>query len=86
MERESKLILVLLIGVLMGAIDSTIVLLALTTINGYFKTQLSLSIWVILIYLLVIAVGTTQLGRLGDIVTRKKYSRQELEFLPLVLH
>ena len=72
MERESKLILVLLIGVLMGAIDSTIVLLALTTINGYFKTQLSLSIWVILIYLLVIAVGTTQLGRLGDIVTRKK--------------
>lgn len=72
MEREGKLILVLLIGVLMGAIDSTIVLLALTTINGYFKTQLSLSIWVILIYLLVIAVGTTQLGRLGDLVTRKK--------------
>lgn len=71
MQKESKLILSLMIGVLMGAIDSTIVLLALPTINGYFNTQLSLSIWIILIYLLVIAVGTTQLGRLGDIISRK---------------
>lgn len=71
MEKEGKLILALLIGVLMGAIDSTIVLLALPTINGYFQTQLSLSIWVILIYLLVIAVGTTQFGRLGDVVSRR---------------
>ncbi len=71
MQKESKLIFSLMIGVLMGAIDSTIVLLALPTINGYFKTQLSLSIWIILIYLLVIAVGTTQLGRLGDIISRK---------------
>ncbi len=71
MKKESKLIFALLIGVLMGAIDSTIVLLALPTINGYFHTQLSISIWIILIYLLVIAVGTTQLGRLGDIISRK---------------
>jgi Arabinose efflux permease len=71
MQKESKLIFSLMIGVLMGAIDSTIVLLALPTINGYFNTQLSLSIWIILIYLLVIAVGTTQFGRLGDIISRK---------------
>jgi EmrB/QacA subfamily drug resistance transporter len=71
-RNDNFLILSLMIGVLMGAIDSTIVLLALPTINEYFNTQLSLSIWVILIYLLVIAVGTTQLGRLGDILTRKR--------------
>lgn len=55
----------------MGAVDSTIVLLALPTITDNLKTQLSSSIWIILIYLLVIAVGTTQLGRLGDIIARK---------------
>lgn len=72
MNHESKLIMVLLIGVLMGAVDSTIVLLALPTITVDLKTNLSLSIWIIMIYLLVIAVGTTQLGRLGDILTRKR--------------
>ncbi len=72
MNAESKLIAALMIGVLMGAVDSTIVLLALPTITVDLKTQLSLSIWIIMIYLLVIAVGTTQLGRLGDILTRKR--------------
>ena len=55
----------------MGAVDSTIVLLALPTITVDLNTQLSYSIWIIMIYLLVIAVGTTQFGRLGDIMTRK---------------
>ena len=67
MDTSFKLIISLLLAVLMGAVDSTIVLLALPTITDSLKTQLSLSIWIILIYLLVIAVGTTQLGRLGDI-------------------
>lgn len=72
MDRSSKLIFALLVAVLMGAVDSTIVLLALPTITDRLHTNLSISIWIILIYLLVIAVGTTQLGRLGDIITRKK--------------
>ena len=71
MDASFKLIISLLLAVLMGAVDSTIVLLALPTITDSLKTQLSLSIWIILIYLLVIAVGTTQLGRLGDILARK---------------
>ncbi len=71
MDNYSRLIISLLLSVLMGAVDSTIVLLALPTITDNLKTQLSSSIWIILIYLLVIAVGTTQLGRLGDIVARK---------------
>jgi len=71
-NKDSKLIIALLIAVLMGAVDATIVILALPTITVDFKAPLSISIWIILIYLLVIAVGTTQLGRLGDILTRKR--------------
>ena len=71
MESESKLIIALMIAVLMGAVDSTIVILALPTITVQLGATLSSSIWIIMIYLLVIAVGTTQLGRLGDILSRK---------------
>ncbi|QRF75452.1 methyl viologen resistance protein SmvA [Thermoplasmatales archaeon] len=71
-ESENKLIIALLVAVLMGAVDSTIVILALPTITVDLGTTLSLSIWIIMIYLLVIAVGTTQLGRLGDILSRKR--------------
>ncbi|MCL4445067.1 MAG: MFS transporter [Candidatus Thermoplasmatota archaeon] len=60
-----------MIAVLMGAVDSTIVILALPTITVQLGATLSSSIWIIMIYLLVIAVGTTQLGRLGDILSRK---------------
>ena len=72
MESENKLIIALMIAVLMGAIDSTIVILALPTITVKLGANLSSSIWIIMIYLLVIAVGTTQLGRLGDILSRKR--------------
>ncbi len=72
MESENKLIIALMIAVLMGAIDSTIVILALPTITVDLGANLSSSIWIIMIYLLVIAVGTTQLGRLGDILSRKR--------------
>lgn len=72
MSTDSKLITALLIAVLMGAVDATIVILALPTITVDLKAPLSISIWIILIYLLVIAVGTTQLGRLGDLLTRKR--------------
>lgn len=72
MSTDSKLIAALLIAVLMGAVDATIVILALPTITVELRAPLSISIWIILIYLLVIAVGTTQLGRLGDLLTRKK--------------
>ncbi|MHB1709573.1 MAG: MFS transporter [Thermoplasmataceae archaeon] len=70
MESESKLIIALMIAVLMGAVDSTIVILTLPTITVQLGATLSSSIWIIMIYLLVIAVGTTQLGRLGDILSR----------------
>lgn len=71
MNNENKLIAALLIGVLMGAVDSTIVLLALPTINSALNTTIQTSIWIIIIYLLITAVGTTQFGRVGDIIPRK---------------
>lgn len=56
----------------MSAIDTTIVILALPTITAYFHASLVTTIWVILIYLLLLAAFTTQLGRLGDIFGRGK--------------
>ncbi len=59
-----------LIGMLMSAVDTTIVILALPTITDKLKAPFLDTIWVILIYLLVLAALTTQLGRLGDIYGR----------------
>lgn len=56
----------------MGAVDSTIVILALPTIVQSLHSNLFTMIWIILIYLLEIAVLTTQLGRLGDSYGRAK--------------
>ena len=56
----------------MGALDSTIVLLAFPTINDKLHSDLSTSLWIILAYLLVLAVATTQMGRIGDIYGRSR--------------
>ena len=54
----------------MGALDSTIVLLAFPTINDSLHSNLATSLWIIIAYLLVLAVATTQMGRIGDIYGR----------------
>jgi len=70
---NTKLILLVLsLGTLMAAVDTTIVLLALPTITLDLHTNLLDSIWVLLSYLLVLAVLTTQTGRIGDIVGRSR--------------
>ncbi|MEW9491465.1 MAG: MFS transporter [Candidatus Aramenus sulfurataquae] len=70
---NTKLILlVLTLGTLMAAIDTTIVLLALPTITLDLHTDLYSSIWVLLSYLLVLAVMSTQSGRIGDIFGRSR--------------
>jgi EmrB/QacA subfamily drug resistance transporter len=61
-----------MLGTLMGALDSTIVLLAFPVINDSLRSDLATSIWIILAYLLVLAVATTQMGRIGDIYGRSK--------------
>jgi EmrB/QacA subfamily drug resistance transporter len=57
----------------MSAVDATIVILAIPSIAQDLHTNLYIIIWVIIIYLLVIAVLTTQLGRLGDIYGRSRF-------------
>ncbi len=63
---ETMIIVAVMMGTIMAAVDSTIVLLALKNITVDLNTTIETSIWVILIYLLVTAVLTTQMGSVGD--------------------
>jgi MFS family permease len=63
---------IVMLGTLMGALDSTIVLLAFPTINDSLHSDLATSLWIILAYLLVLAVATTQMGKIGDIYGRSR--------------
>jgi len=68
--RQRIIIAILMLGTLMGSLDSTIVILAFPTISQSLHADMLSTLWIILIYLLVVAVCTTQLGRLGDIYGR----------------
>jgi len=67
-----KLIILLTLGTFMASIDATIVILALPTISNELSAPLFLTSWVIILYTLIIAVFTTQLGRIGDIYGRAR--------------
>jgi MFS family permease len=72
-DTKQKIILsILMLGTLMGALDSTIVILAFPTISSSLHSDMLTAIWIILVYLLVVAVCTTQLGRIGDIYGRSR--------------
>jgi EmrB/QacA subfamily drug resistance transporter len=70
--RQKIIVSVLMLGTLMGSLDSTIVILAFPTISQNLHSDLVTTLWIILIYLLVVAVCTTQLGRLGDSYGRSR--------------
>ncbi len=63
---------ILVLGTLMGALDSTIVVLAFPDIAKGLNSNIATTIWIILIYLLVLAITTTPFGRLGDIYGRSR--------------
>ena len=69
-KSQSIILVIVVLGTLMGALDSTIVLLAFPAITDGLQSDFITTIWIILTYLLVIAVSTTQLGRLGHIYGR----------------
>jgi EmrB/QacA subfamily drug resistance transporter len=62
--------IVIMAGVLMTAIDTTIVVLALPEIQHSLHIALSAVVWVIISFLLVITLLATQVGRLGDMFGR----------------
>jgi len=69
-RNENLVLSVVVIGTLMASIDSTIVLLAFPAITQALHSSISTIIWVILIYMIVVAVFSTQFGRIGDIFGR----------------
>ncbi len=74
---------VIVTGVLVAAVDTTIVILALPTMMRFLHANLADIIWVIMAYLLVITLLATQVGRLGDMFGRVRM--YELGFLVFVL-
>ncbi|WP_072480614.1 MFS transporter [Amycolatopsis australiensis] len=66
---------VVMIGVLLAAVDGTIVVLALPAIQAGLGVSLPAVSWVVVGYLLVVTVLATQLGRLGDLFGRVRMYR-----------
>ncbi len=68
--RSGLSIVVVMIGVMITAVDTTIVVLALPEIERSLHVVLDSVIWVVIGYLLVITILATQVGRLGDMFGR----------------
>jgi EmrB/QacA subfamily drug resistance transporter len=68
--RAGLAMIVIMAGVLMTAVDTTIVVLALPEIQRSLHVALSDVVWVIISFLLVITLLATQVGRLGDMFGR----------------
>jgi EmrB/QacA subfamily drug resistance transporter len=68
--RTGLAMVVVMTGVLITAVDTTIVVLALPAIERELHVALSSVVWVIISYLLVITLLATQVGRLGDMFGR----------------
>jgi EmrB/QacA subfamily drug resistance transporter len=68
--RTGVAMAVIMTGVLMAAVDTTIVVLALPEIQRALHVALSAVVWVIISFLLVITLLATQVGRLGDMFGR----------------
>jgi len=74
-DSKQKIVLfILVLGTLMGALDSTIVILAFPSIAEGLHSDIATTIWIILIYLLVTAVTTTPFGWIGDLYGRSRIS------------
>ena len=63
-------LLVIVAGVLITAVDTTIVVLALPEMQKALHVGLSSVIWVVIGYLLVITLLSTQVGKIGDMFGR----------------
>jgi MFS family permease len=67
---QSIVLVVILMGVMMTAIDTTAVVLALPVMVNDLKSNILSMVWVIMAYLLVLTIFGTQVGRLGDMYGR----------------
>ncbi len=71
-ERRSRVVAVAIVmtGVTMSAIDTTAVVLGLPVMKTDLHSDIITMVWVIMAYLLVTTIATTQVGRLGDMFGR----------------
>lgn len=69
-QRAGLALVVVMVGVLMAAVDATIVVLALPEMERSIHVSLAGVTWVVIAYLLMITLCATQVGRLGDIFGR----------------
>ncbi len=81
--RVGLALAVVMTGVLITAVDTTIVVLALPEIERGLHVPLTSVIWVVIGYLLVITLLATQVGRLGDMYGRVRM--YELGFVVFVV-
>jgi EmrB/QacA subfamily drug resistance transporter len=72
MEAANKVLAVLMLGSIMAAVDSTIVTLAFPSIVEFLGSNFVGTVGIIMSYLVVLAVFTTQFGRAGDIHGRAR--------------
>ena len=70
--RTGLALAVVMTGVLITAVDTTIVVLALPEIERGLNVALASVIWIIIGYLLVVTLLASQVGRLGDMYGRVK--------------
>ncbi len=69
-QRTGLALAVVMTGVLITAVDTTIVVLALPEIERGLHVALASVIWVVIGYLLVVTLLASQVGRLGDMYGR----------------
>jgi EmrB/QacA subfamily drug resistance transporter len=70
-NKRNKILLVLFIGVLMGAIDIAIIGPALPAIKNYFNVDNRNLVWIYTIYVLFFMIGTPLMAKLSDRQNRK---------------
>ncbi len=70
-QRQQSLVLaVLLLGVTIAAVDTTIVVLGLPVMMADLRADIVSMVWIIMAYLLVLTMLSTQVGRFGDMFGR----------------
>jgi EmrB/QacA subfamily drug resistance transporter len=82
-KRTGLAMIVVMTGVLITAVDTTIVVLALPEMRQALHVTLSSVVWVVIGYLLVITLLATQVGRLGDMFGRARM--YEMGFLIFII-
>lgn len=69
-RQQSLVLAVLLLGVSIAAVDTTIVVLGLPVMMADLHADIVSMVWVIMAYLLVLTMLSTQVGRFGDMFGR----------------